>query len=191
MSWGVCACLYARVCVSDSLAAAPEKPSPRLRSFRRSGATLCHPQGVQPGGGFPAPCLCSLCAFSLGSCFVLLSKTQTSDVTPSSSRLWAVEACLVCIGMHHRCEIHPGFLRLSNMKIKLNHLFFCSFNWVFIQEFHTHDFMWSHAAAAKSLQSCLTLCDPIDGSPPGSPLPGILQARTLEWGATAFSNIVP
>ena len=37
------------------------------------------------------------------------------------------------------------------------------------------------AAAAKSLQSCLTLCDPIDGSPPGSPVPGILQARTLEW----------
>ena len=43
------------------------------------------------------------------------------------------------------------------------------------------------AAAAKSLQLCLTLCDPIDGSPPGSPVPGILQARTLEWGAIAFS----
>ena len=44
------------------------------------------------------------------------------------------------------------------------------------------------AAAAKSLQSCLTLCDPIDGSPPGSPVPGILQARTLEWVAIPFSN---
>ena len=44
------------------------------------------------------------------------------------------------------------------------------------------------AAAAKSLQSCLTLCDPIDGSPPGSPFPGILQARTLEWVAISFSN---
>ena len=44
------------------------------------------------------------------------------------------------------------------------------------------------AAAAKSLQSCPTLCDPIDGSPPGSPIPGILQARTLEWVATSFSN---
>ena len=44
------------------------------------------------------------------------------------------------------------------------------------------------AAAAKSLQSCLTLCDPIDGSPPGSTIPGILQARTLEWVAIAFSN---
>ena len=44
------------------------------------------------------------------------------------------------------------------------------------------------AAAAKSLQSCLTLCDPIDTSPPGSPIPGILQARTLEWVAISFSN---
>ena len=41
---------------------------------------------------------------------------------------------------------------------------------------------------AKSLQSCPTLCDPIDGSPPGSPIPGILQARTLEWAAISFSN---
>ena len=44
------------------------------------------------------------------------------------------------------------------------------------------------AAAAKSLQSYPTLCDPIDGSPPGSPVPGILQARTLEWVAISFSN---
>ena len=44
------------------------------------------------------------------------------------------------------------------------------------------------AAAAKSLQSCPTLCNPTDGSPPGSPIPGTLQARTLEWVAIAFSN---
>ena len=43
-------------------------------------------------------------------------------------------------------------------------------------------------AAAKSLQSCPTLCDPVDGSPRGSPIPGILQARTLEWVAISFSN---
>ena len=53
--------------------------------------------------------------------------------------------------------------------------------------------VWFHldeisAAAAKLLQSCLTLCDPIDGSPPGSPVPGILQARTLEWVAISFSS---
>ena len=44
------------------------------------------------------------------------------------------------------------------------------------------------AAAAKLLQSCPTLCNPIDSSPPGSPVPGILQARVLEWGAIAFSE---
>ena len=44
------------------------------------------------------------------------------------------------------------------------------------------------AAAAKSLQSCPTLCDPIDGSPPDSPVPGILQARALDWVAISFSN---
>ena len=51
--------------------------------------------------------------------------------------------------------------------------------------------LWSSlyaAAAAKSRQSCPTLCDPIDGSPPGSTVPGILQARTLEWVAISFSN---
>ena len=45
-----------------------------------------------------------------------------------------------------------------------------------------------HAAAAESLQPCPTLCDPTDGSPPGSPIPGILQARTLEWVAISFSK---
>ena len=47
---------------------------------------------------------------------------------------------------------------------------------------------WQCATAAKSLQSCLTLCDPVDGSPPGSPIPGILQARTLERVAISFSG---
>ena len=49
----------------------------------------------------------------------------------------------------------------------------------------------SNAAAAKSLQSCPTLCDPIDGSPPGSPIPGLLQARTLEQVAILFSRDLP
>ena len=48
--------------------------------------------------------------------------------------------------------------------------------------------METAAAAVKSLQSCPTLCNPIDGSPPGSPVPGILQARTLEWVAISFSH---
>ena len=50
-------------------------------------------------------------------------------------------------------------------------------------------YLWfAAAAAAQSLQSCPTLCNPIDGSPPGSPVPGILRARTLEWVAISFSN---
>ena len=58
---------------------------------------------------------------------------------------------------------------------------------------HTHTLTYllmrvAAAAAAKSLQSCPTLCDPRDGSPPGSPIPGILQGRTLEWVAISFSN---
>ena len=53
---------------------------------------------------------------------------------------------------------------------------------------HVHAHAAAAAAAAKSRQSCPTLCDPIDGSPPGSAFPGILQARTLEWVAISFSN---
>ena len=54
--------------------------------------------------------------------------------------------------------------------------------------FHVWQCMYFRAAAAKSLQSCLTLCDPIDGSPLGTSVPGILQARILEWVAISFSN---
>ena len=64
--------------------------------------------------------------------------------------------------------------------IKVNHLFHIN-----IIRYQTAA---AAAAAAKSLQSCPNLCDPIDRSPPGSPVPGILQARTLEWVAISFSN---
>ena len=53
---------------------------------------------------------------------------------------------------------------------------------------HLHFHVLGGPAAAKSLQSCPTLYEPIDGSPPGFPVPGILQARTLEWVAISFSN---
>ena len=53
---------------------------------------------------------------------------------------------------------------------------------------HYHPLNAAAAAAAESLQSCPTLCDPIDGGSPGSPVPGILQARTLEWVAISFSS---
>ena len=70
-----------------------------------------------------------------------------------------------------------GFLRLSVI------LYSVITEWLFLW-----DLRMSSAAAAKSLQSCPTLYDPIDSSPPGSPIPGILQARTLEWVAISFSN---
>ena len=61
--------------------------------------------------------------------------------------------------------------------------------WIWTWEFYDNlDICAAAAAAAKSLQSCPTLCDPRDSSPPGSPVPGILQARTLEWVAISFSS---
>ena len=60
--------------------------------------------------------------------------------------------------------------------------------WLPCKSVHQHHLSRFHATAAKSLQSCPTLCDPRDGSPPGSPVPGILQARTLVWVAISFSN---
>ena len=68
------------------------------------------------------------------------------------------------------------------MRVKHIHIFL-KFIWLYVI-LHCH----IAAAAAKLLQSCPTLCNPIDGSPPGSPVPGILQARTLEWVAISFSN---
>ena len=84
------------------------------------------------------------------------------------------------------CDLYPG---------TQNFLFFFFFNssdsfflsFIEVQLLYNVVSVSAAAAAAKSLQSCPTLCDPRDGSPPGSPVPGILQARTLEWGAIAFS----
>ena len=75
-------------------------------------------------------------------------------------------------------SINPSFMKLHNYKKKKK------------QYYLDTCLLYSRtaAAAAKSLQSCPTLCDPINGSPPGSPVPGILQARTLEWVAISFSN---
>ena len=62
-----------------------------------------------------------------------------------------------------------------------------STSWYSVSSFHCYLFLSTAAAAPKALQSCLTLCDPIDGSPPGSLVRGILQARTLEWVAIVSS----
>ena len=80
------------------------------------------------------------------------------------------------------CVSHIAFFS-SLCCITQQHDSLCACHIVFFQQFVLHV-----AAAAKSLQSCPTLCEPIDGSPPGSLFPGILQARTLEWVAISFSN---
>ena len=85
-------------------------------------------------------------------------------VTHTAGRLWATREALVGIDIINIWELGITLLRDNN------------------------DVYCSAAAAAKSLQWCLTLWDPRDGSPPGSPVPGILQARTLEWFAISFSN---
>ena len=92
----------------------------------------------------------------------LLKKVSTDDTERQSKR-----------------ERHDKLNTKRN--ISRNQAVWCTMPIVWEMEKHT-------AAAAKSLQSCPTLCDPMDGSPPGSPVPGILQARTLEWVAISFSN---
>ena len=77
-------------------------------------------------------------------------------------------------------ELNWGLLHCRRILYQLGNFFLLKYNWCLI--------LYVAAAAAKSLQLCPTLCDPIDGSPPGSPVPGILQARTLEWVAISFSN---
>ena len=77
-----------------------------------------------------------------------------------------------------------GSKGMFNFKRNCQKVFQCGINY----KEHSKGISELAAAAAKSLQSCPTLCDPTDGSPPGSPVPGILQARTLEWVAISFSN---
>ena len=79
-------------------------------------------------------------------------------------------------------------LLLINWLSKCRLLHLAGFTWLTCKMEHVGQMITAAAAAAKSLQTCLTLCDPIDGSPPGSPVPGILQARTLEWVTISFSN---
>ena len=87
----------------------------------------------------------------------------------------------------------PGLRILEQRNIAVNYkksfsiLCITVFGWIISLPLKTL-LLKSAAAAAKSLQSCPTVCDPIDGNTPGSPVPGILQARTLEWVAISFSN---
>ena len=89
---------------------------------------------------------------------------------------------------------HPVFTLLHSHPVSYSIFLFSTYLPIISQSsVHLPVYLWiyllSAAAAAKSLQSCPTLCDPTDGSPPGSPIPGILKARTLEWVAIFFSNV--
>ena len=81
------------------------------------------------------------------------------------------------------------FSKLSNESLCKKHIL-CHDSWFCVwMRTNQNTISWNNQTCyAKSLQSCPTLCDPIDGSPPGSPIPGILQARTLEWVAISFSS---
>ena len=86
-----------------------------------------------------------------------------------------------------RTKFRPVWLKYENSLSSL--LLVRVFQYDLHQQYELLTACWKlKFSAAKSLQSCPTLCDPIDGSPPGSPVPGILQARTLEWVDTSFSN---
>ena len=93
--------------------------------------------------------------------------------------------------------LFPHLFFLGSPSFIYRRCFICLSKWAGLSLYHCFIFhkegffffpLTPCTAAAKSLQSCPTLCDPIDGSPPGSAVPGILQARTLEWTAISFSN---
>ena len=91
------------------------------------------------------------------------------------------------------CRSHPHFLAALSYQVSCPTNFSCFRNWHFqslpplLAQWNPYPPQAAASAAAKSLQSCPTLCDPIDGSPPGSSILGILQARTLEWVTISFS----
>ena len=107
--------------------------------------------------------------------------------------LLAVQGTLKSLLQHHNSKasiLHSAFfiVQLSHPCMTTGKIIALT-RWTFVSKVMSLLFnMLSAAAAAKSLQWCPTLCDPIYGSPPGSPVPGILQARTLEWVAISFSN---
>ena len=105
---------------------------------------------------------------------VVVNKAPCRQLTPFKERSWNVRIIKPKVGKTN-VELYFGYIISFYWTLRQ---LLCLFNaWIL-----------GTAAAAKSLQSCPTLCYPIDSSPPGSPIPGILQARTLEWVAISFSN---
>ena len=107
--------------------------------------------------------------------------------------LLAVQATLKSLLQHHSSKasilLHSAFFTVQlSYPYMITGKTIALTRGTFVDKIMSLLFNMLSATAAKSLQSCPTLCDPIDGSPPASPVPGILQARTLEWVALSFSN---
>ena len=122
--------------------------------------------------------------FSFSCFFVLFSRSfllcsQVSHCSGFCCRAWVLEHRLNSCGYRPGCSVACRIFPDQGFILCLLH---CLYHWA------TSEALLLFFFAAKSLQSCRPLCDPIDGSPQGSPVPGILQARTLEWVAISFSN---
>ena len=103
-----------------------------------------------------------------------------------ASLIWSIDSSSFILSLKSSIDLCfklKNFFYISMVLWGISLLLWDIWQCVFFRCFHN-----CGTAAAKSLQSCLTLCNPIEGSPPGSPIPGILQARTLEWVAISFSN---
>ena len=99
----------------------------------------------------------------------------------------ANQGCLLTEVWHTTCVATDNFTQMQHRFVSF---FLLWSSQVFGKAMACNEWGWRLCCLlAKSLQSCLTLCDPIDSSPPGSPVPGILQAGTLEWAAISFSNV--
>ena len=124
---------------------------------------------IGEGNGNPLQCSCLENPRDGGAWWAAVygvapSRTRLKRLSSSSSNVMEHAFSIICLTIHSTLHIQA------------------------VSRFYTIEEKAAAAAAAKSLQSCPTLCDPIDGSPPGSPVPGILQARTLEWVAISFSS---
>ena len=117
---------------------------------------------------------------------------KTFQLSLESSGL-LLDCCIFGIIIYFPFRMKSGVELSSFISVDFSILFPLCFSryiatWVLQSGSKLYSYFVVAAAAAKSLQSCPTLCDPVDGSPPGSPVPGILQARTLELVAISFSN---
>ena len=129
-----------------------------------------------------------------------LTLCDTTDCSPPVSSVHAISQARILrrVGCHflflgifviQRLNPHLLHWQADSLPLSLQEAHVCSW-WLVIAfiDYLLYTAAAAAAAAAKSLQSCPTLCNPIDSNPPGSPIPGILQARILEWVAISFSN---